>query len=77
MQETYKRLEGIENLHEPMIICNEMHRFIVAEQLREKNIIHYDLKGSNILYSEKKKIPLIIDFGLSINMNNIDNLIKN
>ena len=38
LQETYKRLEGIENLHEPMIICNEMHRFIVAEQLREKNI---------------------------------------
>ena len=38
MQETYKRLEGIENLLEPIIVCNEMHRFIVAEQLREKNI---------------------------------------
>ena len=38
LQETYKRLEGIKNLNEPMIICNEMHRFIVAEQLREKNI---------------------------------------
>ena len=39
LQETYKRLEGIENLLEPMIICNEMHRFIVAEQLREKDIM--------------------------------------
>ena len=38
LQETYKRLEGIENLLEPIIVCNEMHRFIVAEQLREKNI---------------------------------------
>ena len=39
-----------------------------------KKIIHYDLKGSNILYSTQKKMPLIIDFGLSINMNNIDNI---
>jgi serine/threonine protein kinase len=39
-----------------------------------KKLIHYDLKGSNILYSTRKKMPLIIDFGLSINMNNIDNI---
>ena len=38
LQETYKRLEGIKNLNEPMIICNEMHRFIVAEQMREIKI---------------------------------------
>ena len=42
--------------------------------LVNKKIIHYDLKGSNILYSTQKKMPLIIDFGLSINMNNIDNM---
>ena len=42
--------------------------------LVNKKIIHYDLKGSNILYSTRKNIPLLIDFGLSINMNNIDNL---
>ena len=42
--------------------------------LVNKKIIHYDLKGSNILYSTKKKMPLIIDFGLSINLNNIDNI---
>ena len=42
--------------------------------LVNKKIVHYDLKGSNILYSEEKKIPLIIDFGLSINMNNIDKI---
>ena len=45
--------------------------------LVNKKIIHYDLKGSNILYSTQKKMPLIIDFGLSINMNNIDNMSLN
>ena len=31
------------------------------------------MKGSNI-FIVKKKIPLVIDFGLSINMNDIDKL---
>ena len=38
IQETYERLIGLENLEEPLIICNEEHRFIVAEQMRERNI---------------------------------------
>jgi mannose-1-phosphate guanylyltransferase len=33
LQETVKRLDGIEH-QEPLFICNEEHRFIVAEQLR-------------------------------------------
>ncbi len=35
LQNTQKRLEGIENLIEPILICNREHRFIVAEQMRE------------------------------------------
>ena len=38
LQNTLKRLEGIENLIEPILICNGEHRFIVAEQMRELNI---------------------------------------
>ena len=38
LQETYQRLVGIDDLIQPIIVCNEMHRFIVAEQLREKDI---------------------------------------
>ena len=38
IQETYERLIGLANLNNPFIICNEEHRFIVAEQMREKNI---------------------------------------
>ncbi len=38
LQNTYLRLKGIKNLTEPIIICNEVHRFIVAEQMREIKI---------------------------------------
>ena len=38
IQETYQRLIGLDNLSKPLIMCNEEHRFIVAEQMREKSI---------------------------------------
>ncbi|MGF6476551.1 mannose-1-phosphate guanylyltransferase [Pantoea dispersa] len=43
LQETITRLKGL-NVSEPLVICNEQHRFLVAEQLRNigqlsKNII--------------------------------------
>ncbi len=38
LQKTQERLKGIDNITDPIIICNEVHRFIVAEQLREINI---------------------------------------
>ena len=34
LQETVARLEGIPGLAEPLLVCNEEHRFVVAEQLR-------------------------------------------
>ena len=38
LQKTQERLKGLDNIEDPIIICNESHRFIVAEQLREINI---------------------------------------
>jgi len=35
LQETVRRLEGLENLGAPVVVCNEEHRFLVAEQLRQ------------------------------------------
>ena len=35
LQKTFLRLSGIKNIKEPIIICNQEHRFIVAEQMRE------------------------------------------
>ena len=34
LQQTYKRIEDLENLDKPIIICNEEHRFIVGDQMR-------------------------------------------
>jgi len=35
LQETAARLEGLAGLGAPVVVCNESHRFMVAEQLRE------------------------------------------
>ena len=38
LQKTFLRLRGIHELGDPIIICNEQHRFIVAEQMRAINV---------------------------------------
>jgi mannose-1-phosphate guanylyltransferase/mannose-6-phosphate isomerase len=35
LQETLARLSGVENVGPPIVVCNEHHRFLVAEQLLE------------------------------------------
>lgn len=35
LQETVARLDGLDGLEKPLIVCNEEHRFLVAEQLRQ------------------------------------------
>ncbi len=37
LQQTNERLVGLEELEKPILLCNEDHRFIVAEQMREIN----------------------------------------
>ena len=37
-QQTLLRLKELDDLGEPIIVCNENHRFLVAEQLRNINI---------------------------------------
>ena len=38
LQKTFKRIENLDNISRPIIICNEEHRFIVAHQMQEINI---------------------------------------
>ena len=38
LQNTCERILSIKNIDNPILICNEEHRFIVAEQMREINI---------------------------------------
>lgn len=40
--------------------------------LNKKNIVHFDLKGNNILFNKTTDTPQIIDFGLSIPIKDID-----
>tara|TARA_R110002012_G_scaffold321356_4_gene548822 strand:+ start:68 stop:1474 length:1407 start_codon:yes stop_codon:yes gene_type:complete len=39
LQDTVARLKGIET-ESPIFICNDAHRFLVAEQLRQKHVVH-------------------------------------
>ena len=41
------------------------------KQLSEKQIVHFDLKSDNILMDEVRNVPIIIDFGLSLDVNKI------
>ena len=51
LQQTHQRLKGLNGLAAPMLICNEDHRFIVAEQMRqigvEPNAIMLEPIGRN------------------------------
>lgn len=35
LQETLSRLDGVDAVSTPIVVCNEQHRFLVAEQLRQ------------------------------------------
>ena len=37
-QETLLRLKGVNNLSDPVVVCNDSHRFLVAEQLNQIGI---------------------------------------
>lgn len=37
-QETVERLSGLTDCAQPLVVCNEEHRFLVAEQLRQQEI---------------------------------------
>lgn len=46
---------------------------IAIGNLIEHNIVHFDIKEQNILYSTKYENPILIDFGISIPINKISN----
>lgn len=38
LQKTQERISKLKNIKNPILICNENHRFIIAEQMREINV---------------------------------------
>jgi len=63
----------IHQINKPLVISTILNLYFSLlnsiELLTNKNIIHYDLKDENILLNKKNKNPIIIDFGISLNMN--------
>ena len=51
------------------IIQSYIHLLKGFNILLNNNIVHFDVKGDNILFAEDKELPIIIDFGLSIDFN--------
>ncbi len=51
LQDTAARLDGLNGIHNPLFVCNEEHRFMVAEQLRslgkEAEAIMLEPEGRN------------------------------
>ncbi len=43
LQKTQLRISQFENVSDPIFVCNEEHRFLVAEQIRELNINNYSI----------------------------------
>lgn len=54
------------------MVNSYIHLLKSLNLLQKKQIIHYDLKGDNILIEKNSETPIIIDFGISFNMNKVD-----
>ena len=50
------------------LIDGYQHLLTALKLLFYHRICHFDLNGDNILFSQEKTIPLIVDFGLSISI---------
>lgn len=72
LQETLLRLKGINNLTDPVIVCNQDHRFIVAEQCRQ-----IDLKDPTIILEPdgRNTAPAIISAAIHINKASNDSIL--
>lgn len=47
----------------------ELHQYLIQSValMVEQNVVHFDLKENNIIYDDKNNVPIIIDFGMSVN----------
>ena len=91
LQKTISRISNLENIQSPILICNEEHRFIVAEQMREINIKPFSILlepfGRNTapaitiaalkaLELDKKIDPIILVLSSDHEIRNTENFIE-
>jgi len=48
------------------VLDTHLYLLDALTKLEKENIVHFDLKGNNIMQDEKNDVPIIIDFGMSI-----------
>jgi serine/threonine protein kinase len=58
----------------PFYFLLENHKYLLQSlsKLQKRRIIHYDMKQNNIMFDNQNNIPIIIDFGISIQTKKID-----
>tara|TARA_B100001248_G_scaffold160487_1_gene121042 strand:- start:2392 stop:3852 length:1461 start_codon:yes stop_codon:yes gene_type:complete len=61
LQVTLNRIKNLEDIDDPIIVCNEEHRFITAEQIRELNI---NIKSILLEPCSKNTAPAIANAAL-------------
>ena len=54
-------------LEEIIRTYNHLERGLL--KLADAEICHYDFKDNNVIFDDEQELPIIIDFGLSVNMN--------
>jgi len=59
------------------IINSFIHLTKAISILIQNKLVHFDLKEDNIMFNKKRKVPILIDFGLTRKFNNIENLSQN
>ena len=90
LQNTQRRINGIKNIKDPILVCNASHRFIVAEQMREMEILPNEIllepSGRNtcpaiaisaLVALEKEKDPILLVLSSDHEIKQLDKFIKN
>lgn len=69
----YDYLKGIKNIQQLAFKTLKVYEHILEaiDKMQSKDIVHFDLKSSNILMDKKREYPIIIDFGLSFVINEL------
>ena len=59
-------------------VINSYNHLLTSLRLNFKKIVHYDIKGDNILFNLTLQAPTLIDFGLSMDIEDLnDKTLKN
>ena len=54
------------------LLESHLHLLESLDKLLKKDIVHFDIKGNNIMYDRINDVPIIIDFGMSIPIKTLD-----